>query len=54
MVVRLGLERAIPLLARITRHSAGLLELAPGKPVYAQVKSVVRRIEVFPSKAGRE
>lgn len=43
MVVRLGLgpEGAIPLLARITRRSADLLELAPGKAVYAQVKSVV-------------
>lgn len=43
MVVRLGLgpEGAIPLLARITRRSADLLELVPGKAVYAQVKSVV-------------
>jgi molybdenum ABC transporter, ATP-binding protein len=43
MVVRLGLgpEAAIPLLARITRRSADLLELVPGKAVYAQVKSVV-------------
>jgi len=43
MVVRLGLgpEASIPLLARITRRSADLLELVPGKPVYAQVKSVV-------------
>ncbi|MEJ8566778.1 molybdenum ABC transporter ATP-binding protein [Elongatibacter sediminis] len=29
-----------PLLSRITRKSADILELAPGKPVYAQVKSV--------------
>ncbi|WP_127476314.1 molybdenum ABC transporter ATP-binding protein [Sulfurivermis fontis] len=43
MIVRLGLgpEAAIPLLARITRRSADLLELTPGKQVYAQVKSVV-------------
>ncbi|MEW6646570.1 MAG: molybdenum ABC transporter ATP-binding protein [Pseudomonadota bacterium] len=43
MIVRLGLgpDAAIPLLARITRRSADLLELAPGKAVYAQVKSVV-------------
>ncbi len=43
MVVRLGLgpEGTIPLLARITRRSADLLELTPGKSVYAQVKSVV-------------
>lgn len=43
MVVRLGLgpEAAIPLLARITRRSADMLELTPGKQVYAQVKSVV-------------
>jgi ABC-type molybdate transport system ATPase subunit len=27
-------------LARITRKSASLLDLVPGKPVYAQVKSV--------------
>ncbi|GAB4290604.1 MAG: molybdenum ABC transporter ATP-binding protein [Thiohalomonadaceae bacterium] len=41
--VRLGLgpEAAIPLIARITRRSADLLELVPGKVVYAQVKSVV-------------
>lgn len=43
MLVRLGLGRdaSIPLLARITRRSAEQLALAPGKEVYAQVKSVV-------------
>jgi molybdate transport system ATP-binding protein len=43
MVVRLGLgpEATVPLLARITRRSADMLELTPGKNVYAQVKSVV-------------
>lgn len=30
----------IPLLARITRKSADVLALAPGKPVYAQIKAV--------------
>jgi len=30
----------IPLLARVTRKSADALKLAPGKPVFAQVKSV--------------
>ena len=30
----------IPLLARITRKSASDLQLAPGKPVFAQIKSV--------------
>ncbi|MBP9806240.1 MAG: TOBE domain-containing protein, partial [Candidatus Accumulibacter sp.] len=29
-----------PLLARLTRHSAQRLELAPGLPVWAQVKAV--------------
>jgi molybdate transport system ATP-binding protein len=43
MLVRLGLgpDASIPLLARITRRSADQLALAPGKEVYAQVKSVV-------------
>ncbi len=43
MVVRLGLgpEATVPLLARITRRSADVLELVPGRQVYAQVKSVV-------------
>jgi len=43
MLVRLGLgaDASTPLLARITRRSAEHLELAPGKQVYAQVKSVV-------------
>lgn len=42
MVVRLGLgpEADVPLIARITRRSAEQLGLAPGKPVFAQVKSV--------------
>lgn len=42
-LVRLGLgpEASIPLLARITRRSAALLELDVGKEVFAQVKSVV-------------
>ncbi len=42
-LVRLGLgpEASIPLLARITRRSAALLELEVGKEVFAQVKSVV-------------
>jgi molybdate transport system ATP-binding protein len=30
----------VELLSRITRKSASLLELAPGRQVYAQVKSV--------------
>lgn len=29
-----------PVLARITRESASFLALAPGKPVYVQVKAV--------------
>nr|WP_272213644.1 TOBE domain-containing protein [Marinicella sp. W31]MDC2879606.1 TOBE domain-containing protein [Marinicella sp. W31] len=29
-----------PLIARLTARSASLLKLAPGKPVFAQVKSV--------------
>jgi molybdate transport system ATP-binding protein len=43
VLVRLGLgpDASIPLLARITRRSAEQLALAPGKAVYAQVKSVV-------------
>lgn len=43
MIVRLGLgpQAALPLLARITRRSADLLQLTPGKDVFAQVKSVV-------------
>ena len=40
VVVRLMLDGNIPLLARITRKSAVDLELEPGKPVFAQVKSV--------------
>ncbi|MCW8931886.1 MAG: molybdenum ABC transporter ATP-binding protein [Gammaproteobacteria bacterium] len=39
VMIRL-LINGIPLLARITRKSASLLELAPGKHLYAQVKSV--------------
>lgn len=39
MLVRLRLAGA-PLLARITRKSASALGLVPGKPVYAQVKTV--------------
>ena len=39
MIVRLLLND-IPLLARITRKSAHLLDLKPGKHVYAQAKSV--------------
>ena len=39
VLVRLDIG-GIPLLARITRKSAGALEIAPGKPVYAQVKAV--------------
>jgi molybdate transport system ATP-binding protein len=38
-MVRL-LADGVPLLSRITRKSASLLELAPGKQVFAQVKSV--------------
>ncbi|HEX9802295.1 MAG TPA: molybdenum ABC transporter ATP-binding protein [Gammaproteobacteria bacterium] len=43
VLVRLGLgpDASIPLLARITRCSAEQLALAPGKAVYAQVKTVV-------------
>jgi len=43
VLVRLGLgpDASIPLLARITRRSADQLALAPGKLVFAQVKSVV-------------
>ncbi len=39
VMVRL-LIQGIPLLARITRKSASLLKLTPGKKVFAQVKSV--------------
>jgi molybdate transport system ATP-binding protein len=39
VMVRL-LAGDIPLLARVTRKSADALALAPGRPVYAQVKSV--------------
>ena len=39
VTVRL-LAAGVPLLARITRKSAALLELKPGKPVFAQAKSV--------------
>jgi len=39
MVVRL-LAGGVPLLARVTRKSADLLALAPGKALYAQAKSV--------------
>ncbi len=39
VTVRLLLDK-IPILARITRKSAAELQLAPGKPVFAQVKSV--------------
>ncbi len=35
--IRIG---AVPMLSRITRKSAAELELKPGKPVFAQVKSV--------------
>jgi molybdate transport system ATP-binding protein len=38
-IVRLAAGDAI-LLARVTQKSASLLELAPGMPVYAQIKSV--------------
>ncbi|MCB2035274.1 MAG: TOBE domain-containing protein, partial [Ottowia sp.] len=30
----------VPLLARVTRKSAQLLALAPGQPVFAQIKGV--------------
>ncbi|HIP52540.1 MAG TPA: molybdenum ABC transporter ATP-binding protein, partial [Chromatiales bacterium] len=39
MLVRLDIA-GNPLLARITRKSADVLKLAPGKQVYAQVKAV--------------
>lgn len=39
MLVRLDMG-GTPLLARITRKSASVLDLAPGKQVYAQVKTV--------------
>lgn len=39
MLVRLDLGGTL-LLARITRKSAALLDLEPGKPIYAQVKAV--------------
>jgi molybdate transport system ATP-binding protein len=39
LTVRL-LAEEVPLLARITRKSADDLGLAPGKPVYAQIKSI--------------
>ena len=39
LIVRLLLED-VPLLARVTRKSAALLDIRPGKAVYAQVKSV--------------
>jgi molybdate transport system ATP-binding protein len=39
LLVRLSVA-GTPVLARITRKSASVLALAPGKPVYAQVKSV--------------
>ena len=39
VMIRL-LIHGVPLLARITRKSASLLELKPGKEVFAQVKSV--------------
>ncbi len=39
MLVRLDIA-GVPLLARITRKSASVLELAPGKRVYAQIKAV--------------
>jgi molybdate transport system ATP-binding protein len=39
MVVRL-LAGGVPFLARVTRKSADLLRLAPGKQLYAQAKSV--------------
>jgi molybdate transport system ATP-binding protein len=39
MLVRLD-AGGVPLIARITRKSRDLLGLAPGTPVYAQIKSV--------------
>ena len=39
-LVKLQLEDGQVLLARITRRSGDALQLGPGKPVYAQVKSV--------------
>lgn len=39
MIVRLMIED-VPMLARITRKSASILDLKPGKKVYAQAKSV--------------
>lgn len=39
LIVRL-LLKDVPLLARVTRKSAALLDIRPGKTVYAQVKSV--------------
>ena len=39
VMVRLS-ANGVPILARLTRKSAALLDLAPGKAVYAQVKSV--------------
>jgi molybdate transport system ATP-binding protein len=39
LLIRLSVG-GTPLLARITRKSASLLSLAPGKPVYVQVKAV--------------
>ena len=39
LLVRLSIA-GTPVLARITRKSASLLALAPGKPVYVQVKAV--------------
>jgi len=39
MIVRLMIG-GLPMLARITRKSAALLALQPGKQVFAQAKSV--------------
>jgi len=39
IVVKLSLN-GVPMLSRITRKSAALLQLSPGKQVYAQVKTV--------------
>ncbi len=39
MLIRIDIAGS-PLLARITRKSADLLDLSPGKPVYAQIKAV--------------
>lgn len=39
MLVRLDLD-GVPLLSRITRKSADVLDLTPGKRVYAQIKAV--------------